>query len=610
MDAINVLNDVQSASTRIQRFTRPDAKTQADYIETLRQLSTLLTDSSSHVRSLLNAVATINTLPPELLAHIFTFYATETVRIASISIFEAYEPFNYPSPRAALRLTEVCKHWRDVSLTSPSLWSGVICGGNDATPTTRYLSRSKSLPLHAIIKGDLEAVEEILDAYPSRIQHLLLVDSNSWTRRYDPRRLLINVAPDLLTCTLDLHSWPRGPSLPELGYTLFSGGASRLRTLSLHSVKLIPLDSLPNLRSLALYHILGIPSLPHILALLGRCPALEDVCVHSNREPARIALDARFEPEVVELRHIRKLALLMQNSVWLLAHLSIPASALVRVDDITLLQMAEWPSLPPPPEGTASGVLANRTRGGPLTRMRVSSPQGSPIHTGIVAELRIELAGSERGSGVCLNTAAPSSTPRERYGAAVQTVIKRSAPLFAHVTVLWAVRQSALLWPILFDLHELRVLGIVLGDSDARRLGWLTNMNMRTIASSDKKVVCPALETLCLCDFQGPASELQHLHRMVEARAQLSRPLRRLALECQCKCGEGDGDGDGAAHLAAIRAHVGELVVVSRGPAGSAAALPREWREELGWADNARWPDWEFFAESHGGSRGGSVGLG
>ncbi|KAM5540868.1 hypothetical protein V8D89_005512 [Ganoderma adspersum] len=608
MDAIDVLKNVQSASTRIRGFSRPDTKTQPDYIKTLRQLSMLLTDSSSHVRSLLNSVATINTLPPELLAHIFTLYATETVRIASISIFEAYEPFNYPSPRAALRLTEVCKHWRDVSLTTPSLWSGVICGGNDATPTTRYLHRSKSRPLHAIVKGDLETVEEILDAYPSRIQHLLLVDSNSWTRRYDPRRLLTNVAPDLLTCTLDLHSWPRGPSLPELGYTLFSGGASRLRILSLHSAKLIPLDSLPNLRALALYHILGIPSLPHILAMLARCPALEDVCVHSNREPARIALDARFDPEVVELRHVRKLALLIQNSVWLLAHLSIPASALVRVDDITLHQMEEWPHLPsPPPEEPPRSVHANRSSSSTLTRMRVSSPQGSPIHAGIVAELRIELAGSTQESGVCFNTAAPSSTPRETYGATVQTVITRSAPLFAHVTVLWAVRQSALLWPILFDLHALRVLGIVLGGSDARKLDGLTATLAMT--SSDRRVVfCPALEVLCICGFQGPASELLHLCKMAEARARVQCPLRRLALESECRCDQREGEG--ARHLAAIRAHVGELVVVSRGPAGYTAALPAEWREELGWADNARWPDWDFFAESRGGSRGGSVGLG
>ena len=560
------------------------------------------------MRSLLNAVATINTLPPELLAHIFTLYATETVRIASISIFEAYEPFNYPSARAALRLSEVCKHWRDVSLTTPSLWSGVICGGTDATPFTRYLQRSKSIPLHAIIKGDLETVEEILDTYPSRIQHLLLVDNNSWTRRYDPRRLLTNVAPDLLTCTLDLHSWPRGPSLPELGYTLFSGGAAKLRRLSLHSAKLIPLDSLPNLRALALYHILGIPSLPHILALLGRCPALEDVCVHSNREPARIAPDARFEPEVVALRHVRRLALLIQNSVWLLAHLSIPASALVRVDDITLHQMMEWPHLPAPPESPAAGN-ANANLG-TLTRMRVSSPKGSPIHAGIVAELRIELAGSTRASGVCLNTAAPSSTPRKAYGAAIQNVITRSAALFAHITVLWAVRQSTLLWPILLDLPALRVLGVVLvgGSSDsAGRLAGLANVLAKT-SSDGKLTYCPALETLCVCDYQGSDSELQSLQEMVEVRARSSSPLKRLALECSINVHELK-----SAVMAAVQDHVGELIVVPRGPATSghsAAALPAEWQEGLGWADNAHWPDWDFFAESRGGSRGGSVGLG
>lgn len=243
--------------------------------------------------------------------------------------------------------------------------------------------------------------------------------------------------------------------------------------------------------------------------------------------------------------------------------------------------------------------------------MRVSSPQGSPIHAGIVAELRIELAGSTRESGMCLNTAAPSSTPRDTYGATVQTVIARSASLFVHVTVLWAVRQSALLWPILFDLHALRVLGIVLGGSDVRKLDGLTATLAMT--SSDHKVAfCPALKVLCLCGFQGPASELLHLCKMTETRARVQCPLRLLALESEFRYdqGEEEGEGDGAQYLAGIRAHVGELIVVSPGPAGPAEALPMDWRQEWGWADNARWPDWDFFAESRGGSRGGSVGLG
>ncbi|KAI1786872.1 hypothetical protein LXA43DRAFT_749957 [Ganoderma leucocontextum] len=470
MNAIEVLKDVRSASTRIRGFTGPDPKTQPDYIETLRHLSTILTDSSSHVRNLLNAAATINTLPPEILAHIFTLYATETVRIASISTFEAYEPFNYPSPRTALHLTEVCKHWRDVSLTTPSLWSGVICGGTDATPTTRYLHRSKSLPLHAIIKGDLETVEEVLDTYPSRIQHLLLVDSTSWTRRYDPRKLLTDVAPDLLTCTLDLHSWPRGPSLPELGYTLFSGGAARLRTLSLHSAKLIPLDSLPNLRALALYHILGIPSLPHILALLGRCPALEEVCVHSNREPARIAPETRLEPEVVELRHVWKLALLIQNSVWLLAHLAIPTTALVRVDDITLQQMAEWPNLPSPPE---SPYQCQPGHPNPHARLLA---QGQPHPRRDRRRAPHRARGQHARVLGCVSTPPRHHRRRTRcIGAAVPEHHLEERPALRARHCLWAVRQSALLWPILLDLPTLRVLGVVLGGSgsDAGRLAGL-----------------------------------------------------------------------------------------------------------------------------------------
>ena len=524
-----------------------------------------------------------------MLGHIFLHYVTERLSITSISAFDAFDVFNYPSPRKAFRLTEICHHWRTVALTTPSIWSGVSCGCYDPMPPEHYLHLSKSHPLHAVIKGDLESGEHILATYPSRIQHLLMIDNISWSRRYDPRRFLTHVAPDLLTCTLDFHSWPRGPSLPELEYDLFgAGGPERLHSLSLHNTRIIPNDRFPNLRVLNLYDIAGIPNIPYILSLLERCPRIEEVCVHSNREPGRIPPSRYWG--TVELRYARKVVFLIQNSVWLLAHLALPLSALVRVDDITLQELIGWPALPPP-----LGPVTEK-----LTRLRLSSPSGGPLRASIVGELRVELAGATPHAGYCLNiTSPPAASPLDRYKA-FANVLDKTDTRFAHITVLWVAHTSTAISPILSALPTLRLLGVLLLE-DRTYIDLLAD----TLRAGDHgSLVCPSLSALCVynLEYQHRKVFMQRLEEIAVSRAQSGHRLSRVALECDQTLR--DSGGPLVPYFSAIRQHVDQFTVITRGRgAALGTTLPPEWREE--WGDDGVWPGWDFFGGSRGIARGG-----
>ncbi|TBU45555.1 hypothetical protein BD309DRAFT_706612 [Dichomitus squalens] len=495
-----------------------------------------------------------------------------------MSNYNAFGVFNYASRRKAFRLTEVCHHWRTVTLATTSLWCGVICGCDDLRPPEYHLHLSKGAPLHAIIKGDLEAAENILATYPARIQHLLMMDTTFWSRRYDPRRFLAHVTPDLLTCTLNLQSWPRGPRLPELRYNLFApGGAERLRSLSVYTAKIIPNDHFPNLRVLNLYDIVGIPSFPHILSLIGRCPLVEEVCVHSDCMPGPSTPDGRWD--LVELKHARKIALLFPNSAWILAHLALPLNALVRVDDFILEEQSKWSTLPAPLGPAAPN----------FTRLRIF-PQESFIHDGIVGGLRVELAAAMNAhAGYCLNAIARSTVPSlVRYKTLVD-IFDRTDSRFAHITVLWAVRIPMTLSLILSALPTIRVLGVVLNYGDTM-IDLADTLRVR----ADGDLVCPSLSALYISHCQGCGKNLHSLRDTVVSRAQANHRIARVALRCAHTPNEDESTL--APHFAAIRQNVDEFTIIPRiWHSKSRSILPLEWREEWGREDDGVWPDWELF---------------
>ncbi|KAI0754570.1 hypothetical protein C8Q80DRAFT_1266173 [Daedaleopsis nitida] len=577
-DAIDILNIVRSVLVRVQQLRDPSqSKAQPDYVGTLRDLTDVLSNASSAVRYLLNSATSMNSLPPELLARIFSSYAIDEVRHGPCS----FRPFRIPSARATVRLTEVCKHWRDVALSTATLWSGIICGGRDRTPFERYLHLSRSSALHLIVNGDVETVGELFRDQPSRVRHLLLLDiSENWSRRRDPRDLLSAVAPDLLACTLDLRFWPRA-GLPELSYLLFAGKAQDLRELVIQNTRVIPLDDFPNLTHLLLHGILGIPSVTHILDLLRRCPRLEEVCIHSIRDCTPLPQDP---PTIVSLPHLRRISLFISRSIWLIYHIIVPPECLVRLDEITLEDTSLLPHLP----------LCQQLQSAQLTRLRVYAKSTSPLIQGWTNEFCIELAGPTSESGLFLSISAPSATSRERLAAALSNALLAN-PLFAHVSVLWAIRQptSFVLTPaVLRALPALTMLGVVF--DDRLRIADLGDVLSAKDGAADA-TLCPALAALCVQNCKAGEGGMDHVRHIVESRARAGgrRRIRYLAVECH----ESLHSQALALHAQALslRSSVDDLLVRSRQPADAEAKPPREWGSYLDCADNGVWPDWTYF---------------
>ncbi|TFY51210.1 hypothetical protein EVG20_g11110 [Dentipellis fragilis] len=78
--------------------------TDASISRKMRQLEALLETSIHAMRVVMNSYRLINTIPFEVLAHIFSFVARGT---------------------DILPVAAVCRHWREVTLVTPSLWAAL-----------------------------------------------------------------------------------------------------------------------------------------------------------------------------------------------------------------------------------------------------------------------------------------------------------------------------------------------------------------------------------------------------------------------------------------------------------------------------------------------------
>jgi hypothetical protein len=230
------------------------------------------------VRSLLirrNTLAPISLLPPEILARVFRFLVLEE------------PPLSRRGNLGWIKVTHVCRHWRQVAIDDSSLWSKIwgIPMTNKWVP--EILARTRNAPLDIGLNVDAMSTspEALLVVLP-HLSHTRQIRFHGLYTRHSGRvqEIYSSEAPALEHFELEAYS---AITFPDLGGNmLFKGHAPKLRTFSLYEVvipwSLIPRGHLTQLKIAGPKEDVHSPGdLNQLTDLLVNCPELEILVLES-----------------------------------------------------------------------------------------------------------------------------------------------------------------------------------------------------------------------------------------------------------------------------------------------------------------------------------------
>ena len=261
----------------------------------------------SLVRSMKNTIAPVNRTPPEVLSLIPDYWG------------------DYKKDRNLIRLTHVCRSWREIFISRPSLWTCLDFWNTDKTRA--YTERSKCVPLKIYLQPPYEEGAFLLAIPHIHRLKTLLVSGN-------PAQVIPVLAehfsrPFPLLDKLKICF--RFDQVPTLPGGLFDGGLSSLRELTLTGV----ITALPwrNLSNLTTFKLHDVPEdkilLTQLLDFFESAPYLRRIRLCDSLPSSSDAPPER----VVRLPHLKDLSITTeQPHSSLLNHLSIPAGASLRLE--------------------------------------------------------------------------------------------------------------------------------------------------------------------------------------------------------------------------------------------------------------------------------------
>jgi len=408
-----------------------------------------------------------------------------------------------------IRLTHVCRGWRELFTSRPSLWTHLDFKSVEKTKV--YIERSKSSPLEfypRLTQSTLRREEALALAIP-HIGRLgaLCVQANppqllpSLVKHFSCplpflRILKINVAP---------------PVLPE---ELFNGDLSSLRELSLGGV----ITQLPwrGLLNLTMFNFRRVPGysilLIHLLNFLESAPRLRYVILHNSIPNP----DGDVVEKMVSLTHLKELSIITeQPHSALLGHLSIPAGALVRLEFSFSGLESPIPSYLPNPRGTLHN-LAHTT----AVNLYFSPEQKSLRLTGPSGELYI-LGNWKRGDhkprsgiGRFLSSLDQFDVSRTRWLAVTGCIYR---PNMLQIET-WHIYKA------LCPMDDLRTLTL----TQCNNLHFIIVLNPTKNPSNS--VLCPKLEEIVFYIEHSDHLRIKELLSMAEERASRGSKLPAITI--------------------------------------------------------------------------------
>ena len=293
----------------------------------------------------------ISLLPPEILAHVFHLLVVEE------------PPFSRRQKQGWIRVTHVCRHWRQVALDDSSLWARICVLPTNTKWVSKMLARAKNAPL------DIELnLNEVATSSPKTL--LMIPPYLSRTRQLHFHGLSMRH----IDSVREIFGW-EAPALEHFELTvtaysiinfqdvgvnmLFKGHAPRLRAFSLSGVvipwSLIPRGQLTQLKIACRKDGLYFPNdLNQLVDLLVNCPALELLALESCL-PSQLT---EFPyGRTIHLPHLSRLRLRGSTPciMNMLNMLKIPSSTTLHMDCISEITSTHYE-----PEGLLLSVISAR----------------------------------------------------------------------------------------------------------------------------------------------------------------------------------------------------------------------------------------------------------
>ena len=258
----------------------------------------------SLVRSVKNSFAPINRAPPEVIS----------------LIPDCWDEDGWD--RNLITLTHVCRGWRTLFTSRPSLWSFLDCRDIDKTQT--YIERSKAAPLEICL-------EDSHDSFYTK-EAFLLVTPQIGRLKY--LTILTGKPPDIIS-----YFFRRAPLLEELNIgfrrpasvlsdAFLDGDLSSLRELTLDgAITHLPWKDLSNLTGFILRNISADRiTTTQLLNFFENAPLLQTITLDNSIPDSSDTPPGR----TVSLFHLKELSITAQSAhSILLDHLSIPSGALM-----------------------------------------------------------------------------------------------------------------------------------------------------------------------------------------------------------------------------------------------------------------------------------------
>ncbi|KAI0329158.1 hypothetical protein GY45DRAFT_1325413 [Cubamyces sp. BRFM 1775] len=223
------------------------------------------------IRMQLNLLSPIGQLPPEILIRCFEYL----LPYVPPDLYEHHEsPYKFPI-HPLIGITHVCKRWRDVALSAPTLWTCI--DDANVAQLEEFLTRSQDVPINVNIHlKSSSRTALMLSTHGSRMKRLHLAIHP------DPYFIppLLQFEAPLLEC-LTISSRSESPPLSEdFTMLLFRKRVLNLRALALVGLNpWLPGNRFPHLTHLHLskfaYQFRVEDNIVHLKRLLLNTPALQ-----------------------------------------------------------------------------------------------------------------------------------------------------------------------------------------------------------------------------------------------------------------------------------------------------------------------------------------------